>query len=1409
MLSDRLKVMMPLLPGLVVSLISHPADVTMDTLIAADSMEVLTELITSVTTSFHRAFGMTLPRTESAAIVKAAKDYAPNLLMVAMLLESHIRLRISSTDSDDAVVILKCRQPKGDDDEWVEVPTDNDETVLYGSPAKKSEVKSETEALVKELIKCQRMVLNALTDLITSAMRHGGAEGSMLVWRSVVATLSDSVFYGAVSTLPSEGSSDDGVASSSGEDDKKRGDTLSPLDASDNDKDDALAQNMLCRLAAVVLTKSQRRSHAWELWSQVKSASVSRLCNLIEEKELLQKPLGENGSGQNCYSRDQVLLLCSLLDVMAYGREVTGWCQLVLPTPPAIEGEESADDEDIAAGVSPAMSSPKPKKRGLRGAFVPPESPSASSSSLLPVLQPALRVVLGCLGSVSSDVEILIPSEESPGNSSSNDTKGITTKEESLFLHMSSELKHTLTAAIVGLSFPNARDVALNSLASLRRASINYRNTNDKLGVESCALLFVLIVEEIRVRYEGERRLREKALFDAYNDDGETSGRKFEADASAEVERLILGGDLIPKSTKVEKTESIEEIHFDADASDDTEQKETATQSKPKVEGEDFVLFHGAFKNNDGRQEKGSFHRKEGNTMGYAHYEGLGSTLEECKMLLATSSDAKKTNDQSTEAIIRLLTPYLDTWDENAARDAADSELVGLFDAGLTMTGSDLSGGKAPSETSDSLTLSAQLPIFGSETAADAMSTFIEISSGEKSRLNEVISTFMPSHRQSCIAYAERFCWARYMEITHDGTDFSMENLLERCVADGNRDIRSRLISMPCKPQFPRRIPSYLDNTATVNDSEGSSRVMDRTDSDVNDETDILNRSSVTKALIAAGNIEIKDITKKDVSQDEIPDMWEGDSDGPLVDDEGEALMLDEGGIGFAEDEDSSEQGGIDNSERPGESAGVDESEGEESPEGDSDLKGRAVDKAHLSSFHHHIASTRFSDPPDNSSSVLSLLHSATPGVIEEHYEHCVHVKTEGNRKCTLLLSSTHLILEYDPDSEGWFDGEMLAVQEETERQRMIEEAGGGKDNLSGEEKKDDEMEQQLKDLQRESAHLRPKSIRWNLSELSHVYLRRYRLRDSALEMFFLPSGGSSFGGFGLYSPGTSLFLDFGPGREGNISRDDAAHSIMRRAPPQAITQWPDRSPQFLHDQLSRLTMGWVDGRITNFDYLLHLNMLAGRSYNDLCQYPVMPWVLSNYTSEEIPDLTDKANFRDLSKPMGALNPERLEEFIERFESFSDPTIPPFMYGSHYSTSAGVVLHFLVRMHPFAGLHRQLQSGHFDVADRLFSSVPRTWEMCTGSSAAEVKELTPEWYCNPTFLKNTNNFKLGVSQEGELLGDVTLPPWADGSPEKFVEVMRNAMESDICSEMLPDWIDLIFGRHVIRSLLRIWYNSTI
>ena len=53
----------------------------------------------------------------------------------------------------------------------------------------------------------------------------------------------------------------------------------------------------------------------------------------------------------------------------------------------------------------------------------------------------------------------------------------------------------------------------------------------------------------------------------------------------------------------------------------------------------------------------------------------------------------------------------------------------------------------------------------------------------------------------------------------------------------------------------------------------------------------------------------------------------------------------------------------------------------------------------------------------------------------------------------------------------------------------------------------------------------------------------------------------------------------------------------------------------------------WLEGSMTNFDYLTFLNKLAGRSFNDLMQYPVFPFVLRDYESDVL-DLENSASFR-------------------------------------------------------------------------------------------------------------------------------------------------------------------------------------
>uniref|UniRef100_A0A8D3C4X7 Neurobeachin n=1 Tax=Scophthalmus maximus TaxID=52904 RepID=A0A8D3C4X7_SCOMX len=221
----------------------------------------------------------------------------------------------------------------------------------------------------------------------------------------------------------------------------------------------------------------------------------------------------------------------------------------------------------------------------------------------------------------------------------------------------------------------------------------------------------------------------------------------------------------------------------------------------------------------------------------------------------------------------------------------------------------------------------------------------------------------------------------------------------------------------------------------------------------------------------------------------------------------------------------------------------------------------------------------------------------------------------------------------------------------------------------------------------------------------------------------------------------------------------------------------------------SNMTQRWQRREISNFEYLIFLNTISGRSFNDLNQYPVFPWVITNYDSEEL-DLTLPSNFRDLSKPIGALNPKRAAFFSDRYESWEDDQVPKFHYGTHYSTSSFTMM-WLLRMEPFTTFFLNFQGGKFDHADRTFSSVARAWRN-SQRDTSDVKELIPEFYYLPEMFVNANSYNLGVMEDGTVVSDVELPPWAK-SPEEFVRINRLALESEFVSCQLHQWIDLIFG----------------
>ncbi|XP_055330476.1 neurobeachin-like [Paramacrobiotus metropolitanus] len=297
----------------------------------------------------------------------------------------------------------------------------------------------------------------------------------------------------------------------------------------------------------------------------------------------------------------------------------------------------------------------------------------------------------------------------------------------------------------------------------------------------------------------------------------------------------------------------------------------------------------------------------------------------------------------------------------------------------------------------------------------------------------------------------------------------------------------------------------------------------------------------------------------------------------------------------------------------------------------------------------------------------------------------------------------------------------------------------------------------------------------WSFYDIRAIFARRFMLQNVALEIFLSTRSSVmfAFADHATVKKVVRALPGVGIGTKYGIPQSRYA-SMM--------------SPRKIFRQ-SNMTVKWQRREISNFEYLMYLNTIAGRTYNDLNQYPVFPWILVNYESKEL-DLTLPSNYRDLSKPVGALNPSRRKFFEERYNTWEHEQIPAFHYGTHYSTAA-FTLSWLMRQEPFTTFFLNLQGGKFDHADRTFASVAQAWKNCQRDTS-DVKELIPEFFYLPEMFVNSNRYQFGQQDDGNVVTDVTLPAWAS-TPEEFVRLHRMALESEFVSCQLHEWIDLIFG----------------
>ncbi|RIA98648.1 hypothetical protein C1645_76770 [Glomus cerebriforme] len=188
-------------------------------------------------------------------------------------------------------------------------------------------------------------------------------------------------------------------------------------------------------------------------------------------------------------------------------------------------------------------------------------------------------------------------------------------------------------------------------------------------------------------------------------------------------------------------------------------------------------------------------------------------------------------------------------------------------------------------------------------------------------------------------------------------------------------------------------------------------------------------------------------------------------------------------------------------------------------------------------------------------------------------------------------------------------------------------------------------------------------------------------------------------------------------------------------------------------------TMKWVRGDISNFDYIMSLNYLAGRRIGDPNFHPIFPWI-TDFTGSDV-----SQNWRDFTKTKFRLN-----KGDEQLDFTFDGPVP-----HHITDILSDITYYvyLARKTPIPVLCQYVRTKY--EPNEYPSSLQRLFEWTPD-------ECIPEFYTDPSIFKSIHPD----------MPDLQLPMWAS-SAEEFIRIHSEALESDYVSSNLNLWIDLTFG----------------
>ena len=162
--------------------------------------------------------------------------------------------------------------------------------------------------------------------------------------------------------------------------------------------------------------------------------------------------------------------------------------------------------------------------------------------------------------------------------------------------------------------------------------------------------------------------------------------------------------------------------------------------------------------------------------------------------------------------------------------------------------------------------------------------------------------------------------------------------------------------------------------------------------------------------------------------------------------------------------------------------------------------------------------------------------------------------------------------------------------------------------------------------------------LKFNIDDINFIFNRKYSFRDNSLEIFttyhrsyyFKFKSTERRNNFlehllSILNKDSSLFKKlFKP----IYNINEFGKKIM-------LGYYKDIADNYEYSNIINIKEMWKNSKISCFEYLMWVNIYGNRSFRDISQYPVFPWIISNYKTETFNEIIEKKCFRNLKIPMG------------------------------------------------------------------------------------------------------------------------------------------------------------------------------